>query len=51
VATCVALAAIPKMVLLPIAWVKWRSVDGRVDLVGADKVFSLYSYKWRCAIQ
>jgi len=51
VATCVALAAIPKRVLLPIAWVKWRSEDGRVDLVWADKVFSLYSYKWSCAMQ
>jgi hypothetical protein len=51
VATCVALAAIPKMVLLPIAWVKWRSEDGRVDLVWVDKVLSLYCYKRSCAIQ
>lgn len=50
-ATCVALAAIPRMVLLPIAWVKWRSEDGRVGLVWADKVFRLYCHKRSCAIQ
>jgi hypothetical protein len=47
VATCVALAAIPKMVLLPIAWVRWRSEDGRVDLVWADKVSILLQAELR----